>query len=44
MLSFLKQKLSGDVTEGVRIAVAILYFIVYIQCCVGCAAVDDIVV
>ena len=22
----------------------ILYFIVYIQCCVGCAAVDDIVV
>ena len=31
---------AGDIffSEG------ILYFIVYIQCCVGCAAVDDIVV
>ena len=30
--------------SGLEAAYTILYFIVYIQCCVGCAAVDDIVV
>ena len=33
----------GKMAPAAQPVGSILYFIVYIQCCVGCAAVDDIV-